>query len=69
MGTGLLTNGQDSEQYLIKLVQGLVEEYVTEPDCLILLAMTMKGCGLESARPSFRIRLSADLVAAVAVPV
>ena len=69
VGIGLLTNGQDSEQYLIKLVQGLVEEYVTEPDCLILLAMTMKGCGLESAPPSFRICPSADLVVVVAVPV
>jgi hypothetical protein len=28
---------------LIDLVEALVTEYVTKPDCLILLAMTMKG--------------------------
>lgn len=34
---------QESEHYLIDLVTGLVKEYVQEEDCLIMLAMTMKG--------------------------
>ncbi|KAA8909675.1 P-loop containing nucleoside triphosphate hydrolase protein [Sphaerosporella brunnea] len=36
------TTESEKEQYLIELVEKLVVEYVVEPDCLILLAMTMK---------------------------
>lgn len=39
----LITAIKASEKYLIDLVKDLVKDYVTKDDCLILLAVTMKG--------------------------
>ncbi|KAI5852607.1 P-loop containing nucleoside triphosphate hydrolase protein [Morchella snyderi] len=36
------TTESESENYLIDLVTGLAKEYINQPDCLILLALTMK---------------------------
>ncbi|KAF8246742.1 hypothetical protein K440DRAFT_601938 [Wilcoxina mikolae CBS 423.85] len=51
------TTETNNENYLIDLVGGLVEEYVREPDCLILLAMTMKDDAVNQSAS----RLARDL--------
>lgn len=49
------------EEYLIRLVKNLVESYIKEEDCLILLAMTMKGMQSLKA-PSLYILLTLSAV-------
>jgi hypothetical protein len=52
------TTESEKEHYLIDLVEALVTGYVSEPDCLILLAMTMKGWALLTPRSGRELQKS-----------
>lgn len=60
------TTESDKEDYLIKLVSGLVKEYVKGEDCLVLLAMTMKDDAVNQSAVRLTRELGGDRVIGMA---